>query len=59
MNGRTVVDSKVRRASVCEWTSGKTIAAARDMRLRKTISLVAVAGMMAGCTSTGGVRQPS
>lgn len=29
------------------------------MHLRKTISLVAVAGMMAGCTSTGGVRQPS
>ncbi|MBY5582165.1 cellulose biosynthesis protein BcsN [Rhizobium leguminosarum] len=29
------------------------------MRLRKTILLVAVAGMMAGCTSTGGVRQPS
>ncbi|MBB4573732.1 cellulose biosynthesis protein BcsN [Rhizobium lentis] len=29
------------------------------MRLRKTISLVAVAGLMAGCTSTGGVRQPS
>ncbi|MCA2410979.1 cellulose biosynthesis protein BcsN [Rhizobium leguminosarum bv. viciae 248] len=28
------------------------------MRLRKTILLVAVAGM-AGCTSTGGVRQPS
>ncbi|WP_027665321.1 cellulose biosynthesis protein BcsN [Rhizobium leguminosarum] len=29
------------------------------MRLRKTILLVAVAGMMAGCTSTGGARQPS
>ncbi|MBY5718743.1 cellulose biosynthesis protein BcsN [Rhizobium leguminosarum] len=29
------------------------------MRLRKTILLVAAAGMMAGCTSTGGVRQPS
>ncbi|MEI1250920.1 cellulose biosynthesis protein BcsN [Rhizobium aouanii] len=29
------------------------------MRLRKTILLVAVGGMMAGCTSTGGVRQPS
>ncbi|MBY5837115.1 cellulose biosynthesis protein BcsN [Rhizobium leguminosarum] len=29
------------------------------MRLRKTILLVAVAGTMAACTSTGGVRQPS
>ncbi|TAU88256.1 cellulose biosynthesis protein BcsN [Rhizobium leguminosarum] len=29
------------------------------MRLRKTISLMAVVGTMAGCTSTGGVRQPS
>lgn len=29
------------------------------MRFQMTISLVAVAGMMAGCTSTGGVRQPS
>ncbi|MBY5321372.1 cellulose biosynthesis protein BcsN [Rhizobium johnstonii] len=29
------------------------------MRLRKTILLVAAAGMMAGCTSTGNVRQPS
>ncbi|MBY3591577.1 cellulose biosynthesis protein BcsN [Rhizobium bangladeshense] len=29
------------------------------MRLGKTISLVAVAGVMAGCTSTGGVRHPS
>ncbi|NKK81017.1 cellulose biosynthesis protein BcsN [Rhizobium leguminosarum] len=29
------------------------------MRLRKTILLVAVAGMMAGCTSTGGARQSS
>ncbi|MBY5552848.1 cellulose biosynthesis protein BcsN [Rhizobium leguminosarum] len=29
------------------------------MRLRKTILLLAVAGMMAGCTSTGGARQPS
>ncbi|MDO3432201.1 cellulose biosynthesis protein BcsN [Rhizobium sp. CBN3] len=29
------------------------------MRLGKTISLLAVAGLMAGCTSTGGVRQPS
>ncbi|WP_411197089.1 cellulose biosynthesis protein BcsN [Rhizobium sp.] len=29
------------------------------MGLRKTISLMAVVGMMAGCTSTGGVRQPS
>ncbi|MBB6220665.1 cellulose biosynthesis protein BcsN [Rhizobium leguminosarum] len=29
------------------------------MRLRMTISLVAVAGTMAGCTSTGGVHQPS
>ncbi|MGO7425239.1 cellulose biosynthesis protein BcsN, partial [Rhizobium ruizarguesonis] len=54
-----VVDSTIRRVSACEWISGNTIAEARDMRLRKTISLVAVAGMMAGCTSTGGVRQPS
>jgi hypothetical protein len=59
MNGLLVVDSKIPRVSACEWTSGKTIAAARNMHLRKTISLVAVAGMMAGCTSTGGVRQPS
>ncbi|OWV75957.1 hypothetical protein ATY77_05130 [Rhizobium sp. R634] len=29
------------------------------MHLRKTISLVAVAGAIAGCTSTGGVREPS
>ncbi|NNH85328.1 cellulose biosynthesis protein BcsN [Rhizobium laguerreae] len=29
------------------------------MRLRETILLLAVTGMMAGCTSTGGVRQPS
>ncbi|MFS8144630.1 cellulose biosynthesis protein BcsN [Rhizobium sp. BR 249] len=29
------------------------------MHLRKMISLVAVAGVMAGCTSTSGVRQPS
>ncbi|ARM87841.1 hypothetical protein RHEC894_CH01509 [Rhizobium sp. CIAT894] len=29
------------------------------MRLRKTISLMAVLSTMAGCTSTGGVRQPS
>ncbi|MBY5764034.1 cellulose biosynthesis protein BcsN [Rhizobium laguerreae] len=29
------------------------------MRLRKTILLLAVAGMMAGCTSTGGAPQPS
>ncbi|MBX5022983.1 cellulose biosynthesis protein BcsN [Rhizobium lentis] len=29
------------------------------MRLRKTISLVAVAGVVAGCTSTGGVNQAS
>jgi hypothetical protein len=29
------------------------------MRLRKTVLLVAMAGMMAGCTSTGNVRQPS
>ncbi|OAV55607.1 hypothetical protein A6U98_05010 [Rhizobium sp. WYCCWR10014] len=29
------------------------------MRLLKTILLVAVAGMMAGCSSTGSVRQPS
>ncbi|ABC90341.1 hypothetical conserved protein [Rhizobium etli CFN 42] len=59
VDDRAVVDSKVRRVSVRGWTSGKTIAAARNMRLRKTISLVAVAGLMAGCTSTGGVRQPS
>jgi hypothetical protein len=59
MNGRVVVDSKVRRVSVREWISEKTIAAARNMRLRKTISLMAVAGVMAGCTSTGGVHQPS
>ncbi|MBY3220896.1 MULTISPECIES: cellulose biosynthesis protein BcsN [Rhizobium] len=29
------------------------------MRLRETILLLAVTGIMAGCTSTGGVRQPS
>jgi hypothetical protein len=28
VNDRLVVDSKVRRVSVCEWISGKTIAAA-------------------------------
>lgn len=58
MNGQAVVDSKVCRVSASDWISGKTIAA-RNMRLQMMISLVAVAGVIAGCTSTGSVRQPS
>lgn len=38
---------------------GKTITAARHMRLLRVVSLTALAGLAVGCTSTGGVRQPN
>ena len=58
MNEIGVVDSEIRRAlslrqRLINGSNGQ------DMHFPKTISVVAILAMIAGCTSTGEVRQPA
>ena len=58
MNEIGVVDSEIRRAlslrqRLINGSNGQ------DMHFPKTISVVAISAMIAGCTSTGEVRQPA